>query len=86
MNKKLTDAIKAGIQEYTDRKVVSLKFHEDSVGAIAIRAELEEDRSLDFLIASFDVEKCKDATSTANHLEECEFKTWPPQESGPKFV
>ena len=90
---KLKDTIKQGIEVYTGRPLASCKTYTDSVGAIAIRATFVPSKSkqrddlleLDFLIMAYDVEKCKDPQTTAKYLEECEFDTWPPKESGPKF-
>jgi len=86
---KLNDILKAGIEEYTGRFVKRLHTYEDGVGAIGLRAEMIDDGDmpvLDFLVANFDVAKCKDAVSTVGYLEETEWETWPPQEGAPRFL
>lgn len=83
--------IKAGIESYTGYPVCDVKrVHDPKVaGSMAIRCKIAPGRAssgeqLDFLIGG-DAPALKTPEDIAEHLEECEFETWPPRSGGLRF-
>jgi hypothetical protein len=88
---KISDKMKAGIEAYTERKATSVKVHADPMveDTWAARAVMEQGDTIDFFVVGRDLPNgWAKATGeeVAELIEECQFKTWPPQAGPPRFL
>ena len=81
---KLSDVMKAGLEAYTERKVESIKLHQDPQveGTWAARAVMAEGDQIDFYVVGNRVPGMRierlTAEQCADAIEECMFDRWPP--------
>lgn len=89
---KLSAVMKAGLEEYTGRKVKSIKLHPDPrvEGTWAARAVMDDDEQvIDFFVVGNQVPGMRiellSAEQCAEAIEECRFDQWPPAEGPLRF-
>lgn len=87
---KVSDKLKAGIEEYTGRKAKSIQVFADPkvAGTYAARAEMEKGDTIDFLVVGRDLPSgWAKATpeEVAELVEESQFEQWPPKVGAPRF-
>lgn len=88
---KMSDKLKAGIEEYTGRKAASIQVFADPVveGTWRARAVMEKGDTIDFFVVGRDLPKGwskATAEEIAELVEECQFKSWPPPVGAPRFL
>lgn len=79
---KLETVITAGIKEYTGELVEAVFLHPDHAveNTFAIRAKMKPGNTVDFLLVGGQTKLARcTATQIADLLEECSFRTWPPE-------
>lgn len=79
---KLETVITAGIKEYTGEKVASVFLEADKgvENTYGIRVKMEAGNTIDFLLVGGQTKLARcTATQIADMLEECSFRTWPPE-------
>jgi hypothetical protein len=91
MLKSISDVMQAGLEAYTERKVVSIQVYPDpSVSETwAARAVMVEGDTIDFFVVGSQLPRRMELTrpdAIADAIEECMFDQWPPAAGPLRFL